>query len=50
VVLTLSLRRFIPKFAVALRSSNCLLVNKANVPFNRSVASVAIELLKLQCR
>lgn len=50
VILTESVRTFAPKLAVALRSANCVLINKANVPFNRSVASASIELLKLPCR
>ncbi len=50
VVLTESIRKFVPKLAVALRSANCVILNKAHLPFNRSVASVAIELLRLPVR
>ena len=50
VILTESVRKFAPKIAIALRSANCVLINKTNVPFNHSVASASIELLKLPSR
>ena len=50
VILTDSIRIFVPKLAIALRSANCILINKANLPFNRSAASVAIEMLRLPVR
>ena len=50
VVVTDALRKFVPKLAIALRSANCVLVNKASVPFSRSAASVAVELLRVPVR